>query len=130
MCGHYEGRKMALREATSSPSHPRVAVLVPPDARSLAFERLRMSREASWDDRHTRRRGRVSFGKTRISSGKAQEGSADLPEGSTDLPEGSSALSEGSSDLLEGSSDLLERQTDVKEAPPVPSMPRDTISAT
>src|SRR6266446_2078467 len=148
---------MALRETTSSRSHPRVPVLVPPDARLLAFEGLRMSWEASWDDRDAPGRGRASFGKTRISSGKAQEGSADLPEGSSDLsegssdlpegssdlPEGSSDLPEGSSDLLEGSSDLLEGssdllegsfdllecQTDPAEAPSFPLMARDIMSA-
>src|SRR5258707_1492480 len=108
MSGHYEGRKMALREAAASRPHQRVPVLVPRDARLLAFEGLRMSWEASWDDRDTPRRGRASFGKTRRSSGKAQEGSADLPEGSSDLPKGSSDLPEGSSDLPEGSSDLPE----------------------
>src|SRR6266446_6986996 len=106
---------MALRETTSSRSHPRVPVLVPPDARLLAFEGLRMSWEASWDDRDAPGRGRASFGKTRISSGKAQEGSADLPEGSSDLSEGSSDLPEGSSDLPEGSSDLLEGSSDLQE---------------
>ena len=106
---------MALPEATSSTSHPRVVGLVPPDAGLLAFDGLRMSREASWDDRDTPQRGRVSLGSIRECSTDLPEGSFDLPEGSFDLREGSSDLLEGSSDLLEGSSDLLEGSSDLPE---------------